>query len=106
MAYLYLKHDDRRLKYDPLYIVWLDKFVSLRKLRGISRKYVAHNMGLSYRTYYAKEVCISSFKIYELAKAFNVIGYNLDVVVGEVFSHTKRGKLIEYKHVSSDRKKV
>jgi len=63
-------------------------------------------MGLSYRTYYAKEVCISSFKIYELVKAFNVIGYNLDVVVGEVFSHTKRGKRIEYKHVSSDRKKV
>tara|TARA_B100001094_G_C17955887_1_gene682960 strand:+ start:86 stop:406 length:321 start_codon:yes stop_codon:yes gene_type:complete len=105
MGYVYLKHDDRRMKYDPMYIVWLDKFVSLRKLRGISRKYVAHHMGLSYRTYYAKEVCISSFKMFELVKAFNVIGYNLDVVVGDVFSHTKRGKRIEYKHVSSDRKK-
>ena len=105
MGYVYLKHDERRLKYDPLYIVWLDKFVSLRKLRGISRKYVAHHMGLSYRTYYAKEVSISSFKIYELVQAFNVIGYNLDVVVADIFSHTKRGKRIEYKHVSSDRKK-
>ncbi len=92
----YKTYEERRLKYDPLYIDWLDKFVKLRKLRGISRKYVAKELGLGYRTYYAKEVCISSFKMYELVKAFDVIGFSFEIVVDDVFSHTKRGKRVDY----------
>jgi DNA-binding XRE family transcriptional regulator len=92
----YLTYEQRRLKYDPLYIDWLDRFVSLRKLRNISRKYVARELGLSDRTYYTKEACISSFKMYELVKAFEVIGFSFEVVVDQVFSHTKRGKRIDY----------
>ena len=51
---------------------------------------------MGYRTYYAKEVCISSFKMYELVKAFDVIGFSFEIVVDDVFSHTKRGKRVDY----------
>ena len=97
MAYKgYKKEPERRKKYDPLYLDWLDRYRQLRCLRNVSRKYMDNELGLTYRTYYKKEVCISSFTFYELVKAFRILGYDMRIVVDDVFSHDKRGRRIDY----------
>lgn len=92
----YQNEEERRKKYDEVYIEWLDRFVKLRKLRNVKRDFVAKELGLKYRTYYKKEVCVSSFTLTELIQAFEVIGFKMDIISGDIFTHNKKGNRIEY----------